>query len=118
MHDAEFEAVVPMKPNCARASRPDAQKGCQALPGVLRRISLKTLDRELKRVSRFRDVESTFGLNFYPTMMSIRNSRNSLKTRDRRSFYSTIIRGVSSTFRSLSAEPKPNRAACYTGQPT
>ena len=118
MHDAEFEAVVPMKPNCARASRPDAQKGCQALPGVLRRISLKTLDRELKRVSRFRDLHLAVRLIFYSTMMSIRNSCNSLKTRDRRSFYSTIIRGVSSAFRSPSAEPKLAVAGCYTGQLT
>jgi len=94
------------------------QKGCQASPGLFPRISLKSNDRDTKRVSRFYDVRRTPPSNFrirrfiqnrrakrpegsagrlfataiYSTMLSNRNRRNSLKTKRGHLGYPTILR--------------------------
>ena len=103
----------------AASSLWNAEKGCQAVPGVCHPNPLKTNDRGPKRVSRFCDVfESSFSdfqcrrfvqnrrperpegaeghrvsRRFYSTMLPNRIRCNSLKLNARRLGYSTINRG-------------------------
>jgi len=69
---------------------PAASKGCQALPGLFRRKSLKTWNRGSQQVSQFCDVRNTSRHNFYSTMLPNRNRRNSRKTDSWRPCYPTI----------------------------
>ena len=112
------------------------EKGCQASPGLLPHNLLKINDGDPKRVSRFCDVRSTPPSNFrfrrfvqnrrperpdgaeghcsataiYPTMLSNRNRRNSLKTKGGHLGYPTIFRRLFLPGLTVfSAPPKMNR---------
>jgi hypothetical protein len=69
------------------------EKGCQCLPAVSRRKSLKTHGRSAQRVSRICDAKNASPLPFYPTMFSSRNRRKPMKIRDGDPSYPTMNRG-------------------------